>query len=277
MSDKNTAVFGIYPTQESADAAVDTLRTRGFRPTDMSVLFPENSGSKEFGHEKGTKSAEGAVAGGGTGAVIGGALGWLAGIGMLAIPGVGPFIAAGPIVAALAGMGAGGAIGGTTGALIGLGIPEYQAKRYEGRMRKGGILLSVHADNHEWTSKGRQISRTDGRGRHRLDGRDQRRLRQFGPPNRPSRTSTVGRQSKSSSSRKAGGTCACVWIVDNGQRRSTSSCRASSRRRPFCSRRTNAHHPARCRCADAARSDPSLATQRGWGYYPPSPTRSDAL
>ena len=97
------------------------------------------------------------MAGGGTGAVIGGALGWLAGIGMLAIPGVGPFIAAGPIVATLAGMGAGGAIGGTTGALIGLGMPEYQAKRYEGRLRKGGILLSVHADDQEWARKGRQI------------------------------------------------------------------------------------------------------------------------
>jgi hypothetical protein len=126
------------------------------------VLFPQNVGSKEFGHEKGTKSAEGAVAGGGTGAVIGGALGWLAGIGMLAIPGVGPFIAAGPIVATLAGMGAGGAIGGTTGALIGLGIPEYQAKRYEGRMRKGGILLSVHADDQEWASKGKQILQQTG-------------------------------------------------------------------------------------------------------------------
>lgn len=162
MSNKNTAVFGIYPTQHSADAAVETLRTRGFRPTDISILFPQNSGSKEFGHEKGTKSAEGAVAGGSTGAVIGGALGWLAGIGMLAIPGVGPFIAAGPIVAALAGMGAGGAIGGTTGALIGLGIPEYQAKRYEGRMRKGGILLSVHADDQEWVSRGRKILEETG-------------------------------------------------------------------------------------------------------------------
>jgi len=162
MSHKNTAVFGIYPTQDSADAAVDMLRTKGFRPTDISILFPENSGSKEFGHEKGTKSAEGAVAGGGTGAVIGGALGWLAGIGLLAIPGVGPFIAAGPIVAALAGMGAGGAIGGTTGALIGLGIPEYQAKRYEGRMRKGGILLSVHADDQEWVNKGRKILEQTG-------------------------------------------------------------------------------------------------------------------
>jgi Alternative complex III, ActD subunit len=162
MSGKNTAVFGIYPTHESADAAVDTLRMKGFRNTDISVLFPQNLGSKEFGHVKGTKSAEGAVAGGGTGAAIGGALGWLAGIGMLAIPGVGPFIAAGPIVAALAGMGAGGAIGGTTGALIGFGIPEYQAKRYEGRMRKGGILLSVHADDQEWASKGKQILEQTG-------------------------------------------------------------------------------------------------------------------
>jgi hypothetical protein len=162
MSGKNTAIFGVYPTHESADVAVDTLRTRGFRSTDISVLFPQNVGSKEFGHEKGSKSAEGAVAGGGTGAVIGGALGWLAGIGMLAIPGVGPFIAAGPIVATLAGMGAGGAIGGTTGALIGLGIPEYQAKRYEGRMRKGGILLSVHVDDQEWASKGRQILEQTG-------------------------------------------------------------------------------------------------------------------
>lgn len=162
MADKNTAVFGIYPTHERADAAVGTLRSKGFRNTDVSVLFPQNSGSKEFGHQKGTKSAEGAVAGGGTGAVIGGALGWLAGIGMLAIPGVGPFIAAGPIVATLAGMGAGGAIGGTTGALIGLGIPEYQAKRYEGRMRKGGILLSVHADDQQWAAKGRQVLEDTG-------------------------------------------------------------------------------------------------------------------
>jgi ActD protein len=162
MSGKNIAVFGVYPTEDSADAAVDALRAKGFRNTDISVLFPQNFGSKEFGHEKGTKSAEGAVAGGGTGAVIGGALGWLAGIGMLAIPGVGPFIAAGPIVAALAGMGAGGAIGGTTGALIGLGIPEYQAKRYEGRMRKGGILLSLHADDQEWVNRGKQILQQTG-------------------------------------------------------------------------------------------------------------------
>src|SRR4029450_11980232 len=161
MSGKNTAVFGVYPPQESADAAVDTLRTKGFRNTDISVLFPQNVGSKEFGHEKGTKSAEGAVAGVGSGGGIGGPRG-VAVIRMVAIPGVGPFIAAGPIVATLAGMGAGGAIGGTTGALIGLGIPEYQAKRYEGRMRKGGILLSVHADDQEWASKGKQILEQTG-------------------------------------------------------------------------------------------------------------------
>ena len=162
MSGRNTAVFGIYPTHESADAAVAMLRTKGFRSTDVSVLFPQNAGSQDFGHEKGTKSAEGAVTGGGTGAVIGGALGWLAGIGILAIPGVGPFIAAGPIVATLAGMGGGGAIGGTIGALVGMGIPEYQAKRYEGRMTKGGILLSVHADDQEWTTKGKHILEQTG-------------------------------------------------------------------------------------------------------------------
>lgn len=162
MATRNISVFGLYPTRDSADAAVATLRTAGFRNTDISVLFPQNAGSKEFGHEKGTKSAEGAVAGGSTGAAIGGTLGWLAGIGMLAIPGAGPFIAAGPIVATLAGMGAGGAIGGTAGALVGLGLPEYLATRYEGRMRKGGILLSVHADDREWAAKGRLVLEQTG-------------------------------------------------------------------------------------------------------------------
>src|SRR5689334_17695239 len=162
MAGKNTAVFGIYSTHESVAAAVQTLISAGFRNEDISVLYSQNVGSKDLAHEKSSKGPEGATAGGGTGAVIGGALGWLAGIGLLAIPGVGPFIAAGPIVATLAGIGAGGAIGGTTGALIGLGIPEYQAKRYEGRMRKGGILLSVHADDQEWASKGKQILEQTG-------------------------------------------------------------------------------------------------------------------
>src|SRR5450755_4155201 len=137
MAGKNTAVFGIYPTQVSVESGVDALKTAGFRNTDISVLFPENVGSKDFAHKKNTKAPEGATAGAGTGIVLGGALGWLAGIGALAIPGLGPFIAAGPIMAALAGAGIGSAVGGLTGALIGMGIPEYEAKRYEGRIKDG--------------------------------------------------------------------------------------------------------------------------------------------
>jgi heat induced stress protein YflT len=162
MAGKNTAVFGIYPTYTSVEMAVDTLQSAGFRNTDISVLFPDNAGSKDFAHVKGTKAPEGATAGAGTGAVVGGALGWLAGIGALAIPGAGPFIAAGPIVAALAGVGAGGAIGGIAGALIGMGIPEYEAKRYEGRIKKGGALLSVHCDDAEWTKNAKVILERTG-------------------------------------------------------------------------------------------------------------------
>ena len=157
MSGKNTAAFGIYPDQMSVGEAVDALKRSGFRNTDISVLFPENVGNKDLAHEKHTKAPEGAVAGASTGAIIGGALGWLAGIGLLAVPGLGPFIAAGPIVAALSGIGAGGAVGGFAGALIGVGIPEYEAKRYEGRIRSGGILLSVHCDNSDWTKRAKEI------------------------------------------------------------------------------------------------------------------------
>jgi hypothetical protein len=162
MAGKNTAVFGIYSDYNSVEAAVNTLKEAGFRNTDISVLFPENVGTKDFALEKGTKAPEGATTGAGTGAVIGGTLGWLVGIGALAIPGVGPFIAAGPIVAALAGVGAGGVIGGITGALVGMGIPEYEAKRYEGRIRDGGILLSVHSDNSEWTKRAKEILENTG-------------------------------------------------------------------------------------------------------------------
>jgi hypothetical protein len=162
MAGKNTAVFGIYPAYASVEGAVDALRGAGFRSTDISVLFPENVGTKDFAHEKGTKAPEGATAGAGTGAVVGGALGWLAGIGALAIPGIGPFVAAGPIMAALAGVGVGGAVGGITGALIGLGIPEYEAKRYEGRIKNGGILLSVHSDNSDWTRKAKEVLERTG-------------------------------------------------------------------------------------------------------------------
>src|SRR6202048_4973850 len=130
MAGKNTAVFGIYSSYGQVESGVDALRAAGFRSTDISVLFPENVGSKDFAHEKSTKAPEGATAGGGAGAVVGGTLGWLAGIGTLAIPGLGPFIAAGPIMAALAGSAVGGAIGGFAGVLIGMGIPEYEAKRY---------------------------------------------------------------------------------------------------------------------------------------------------
>lgn len=162
MAGKNTAVFGIYPSYAEMNGAVAALRDAGFRNTDISVMYPENAGTKDFANVKATKAPEGATAGGGTGAVLGGAAGWLAGIGALAIPGVGPFIAAGPIVAALAGAGVGGALGGLTGGLVGLGIPEYEAKRYEGRVYKGGILLSVHSDNSEWASRAKKILQQTG-------------------------------------------------------------------------------------------------------------------
>jgi hypothetical protein len=162
MAGKNTAVFGIYRDRTSVENAVDVLRQEDFRNTDISVLFPENQGTKDFAHEKNTKAPEGAATGAGSGAVLGGALGWLTGIGALAIPGLGPFIAAGPIVAALAGVGVGGAIGGITGALIGLGIPEYEAKRYEGRIKEGGILLSVHCDDSNWTKRAKEILERTG-------------------------------------------------------------------------------------------------------------------
>ena len=162
MASKNTAVFGIYPNRTNVESAVDALKAEGFRNTDISVLFPEKTGTKDFAHEKSTKAPEGATTGAGTGAVLGGGLGWLAGIGALAIPGLGPFIAAGPIMAALAGAGVGGAVGGLTGALIGMGIPEYEAKRYEGRVKDGGILLSVHSDDSQWTKKAKEILERTG-------------------------------------------------------------------------------------------------------------------
>lgn len=162
MAGKNTAVFGIYPTYASVEAGVESLQSAGFRNEDISVLMPENVGSKEFAHEKGTKAPEGAATGAGTGAVVGGVLGVLAGIGLLAVPGLGPFIAAGPIMAGLAGLGVGGAVGGIAGALIGLGIPEYEAKRYEGRVKEGGILLSVHCDSSEWTKRAKEVLERTG-------------------------------------------------------------------------------------------------------------------
>ena len=162
MSGKNTAAFGIYQTQVDVEYAVDALRTDGFRNTDVSVLFSDQKGTQDFAVEKNTKAPEGTAAGATTGVLIGGVLGWLAGLGGLAIPGVGPLIAAGPIVAALAGVGVGGAVGGITGALIGMGIPEYEAKRYEGRVKDGGILLSVHSDNSDETKRAKVILERTG-------------------------------------------------------------------------------------------------------------------
>jgi hypothetical protein len=162
MSGKKTAVFGIYSSVSGADTATDTLIRSGFLPADISALLPENLGSRQIGTEKATKAPEGAAAGAGSGAVLGGALGLLAGIGALAIPGVGPLIAAGPIMAALAGVGVGGAVGGLTGALIGLGIPEYEAKRYEGRMQKGGVLLSVHCDTSDDVKRAKELMKITG-------------------------------------------------------------------------------------------------------------------
>jgi hypothetical protein len=158
----NKVVLGLYGTRRQVESAVDALKTQGFRNTDISVLFSENVGTKDFAHEKGTKAPEGVATGATSGAVVGGTLGWLAGIGALAIPGVGPLIAAGPIIGALTGVGVGGTVGGIAGGLIGLGIPEYEAKRYEGRIKSGNILLSVHADDSAWVNKAERILKDTG-------------------------------------------------------------------------------------------------------------------
>jgi len=158
----NTSVYGIYRTRNNAERGVDALLAAGFRNTDISALLPENVGTKDFAHEKGTKAPEGAATGAGAGAVVGGTLGLLAGIGALAIPGLGPFIAAGPIMAALAGAGGGGVVGGLLGGLIGLGMPEYEAKRYEGMIKEGGILVSVHCDNSDWVKRAKDILEQSG-------------------------------------------------------------------------------------------------------------------
>jgi hypothetical protein len=162
MAGKNTAVFGIYKSSAQAEHAVDRIAAAGFSPNDISVLLPDTQSSKEFAHEKNTKAPEGAATGVTTGGVVGGTLGLLAGIGALAIPGLGPFIAAGPIMASLAGLGVGGAVGGLIGALVGMGIPEYEAKRYEGRVKDGGVLLSVHCDTSNEISGAKDLLKATG-------------------------------------------------------------------------------------------------------------------
>jgi hypothetical protein len=162
MSSKNTSVFGIYATPSTAEAAVDHLLAHGFTNSAISVLLPDDATTRAFAHEKSTKAPEGTTTGVTTGGVIGGTLGLLAGIGALAIPGVGPLIAAGPIVATLAGVGAGGAVGGIVGALVGMGIPEYEAKRYEGAVKGGGTLLSVHCDTADQIDSAKQSLKDTG-------------------------------------------------------------------------------------------------------------------
>jgi hypothetical protein len=162
MEDKKTAAFGIYKTVNQAERAVDVMLAAGFRNDDISVLLPDNPSTKEFAHEKNTKAPEGATTGVATGGVIGGTLGLLAGIGALSIPGVGPFIAAGPIMGALAGLGVGGAVGGFVGALVGMGIPEYEAKRYEGRIKNGGVLISVHCNTSDQIKRAKDLLKQTG-------------------------------------------------------------------------------------------------------------------
>ena len=162
MSSKNVAVFGIYATPGTAEAAVDHLIARGFSNAAISVLLPDDESTRAFAHEKHTKAPEGTATGVTTGGVIGGTLGLLAGIGALAIPGVGPLIAAGPIMATLAGLGVGGAVGGVVGALVGMGIPEFEAKRYEGAVKNGGTLLSVHCDTSDQVSTAKDALRETG-------------------------------------------------------------------------------------------------------------------
>jgi len=162
MASKKTAVFGIYDSVPQAERAVDILVQSGFSSADISVLLPDYRGSRDFAHQKETKAPEGTAVGVTTGGVIGGTLGVLAGIGTLAIPGVGPFIAAGPIMAGLAGLGVGGAVGGLIGAMVGMGIPEYEAKRYEGRLKNGGVLLSVHCDTSEEIKRAKNMLKGTG-------------------------------------------------------------------------------------------------------------------
>jgi tetrahydromethanopterin S-methyltransferase subunit C len=162
MSSENKAVFGIYSSSVHAEHAVQILLNAGFSNDDISVLLQDDSSTREFAHKKDTKAPEGTATGVTAGGVIGGAIGVLAGIGAIAIPGIGPFIAAGPIMAGLAGLGVGGAVGGLLGALIGMGIPEYEAKRYEGHLKKGGVLLSVHCETSDEIKTARQLLKDTG-------------------------------------------------------------------------------------------------------------------
>jgi hypothetical protein len=160
MADK--AVFGIAKTEGQAVRIVEQARDAGFTGDDISVLFPDKGTSREFAHEKQTKAPEGATTGAATGGVLGGIAGWLVGIGTLAIPGLGPFVAAGPIMAALSGATVGAATGGLVGALVGMGIPEFEAKRYEGKVRGGNVLISIHTEDRDRVRRAKDIMEKAG-------------------------------------------------------------------------------------------------------------------
>lgn len=163
MKHGNKVVFGLYDSRGEMETAIEKMRLEGFRREDISVLTPQAGEFATFGHEKATKAPEGAVTGGGVGAVLGGTLGWLVGAGVVIVnPVLAPLVAAGPIMAALAGASAGGVVGGLGGSLIGVGFPEYEAKRYEDFINRGGILLSIHADDAEWTVKAKRILEETG-------------------------------------------------------------------------------------------------------------------
>ncbi|HYE63264.1 MAG TPA: hypothetical protein VD997_14810 [Phycisphaerales bacterium] len=152
-----TNVFCLADSESQAVTIVSQLKSAGFADNDISVLFPDKTGTRDFAHEQHTKAPEGAVTGATTGGVLGGVVGLLAGIGALAIPGVGPLIAAGPIMATLSGIGVGAATGGLVGALVGMGIPELEAKRYEGKVKGGNILISTHCDDQDDVRAARDI------------------------------------------------------------------------------------------------------------------------
>lgn len=158
----NKAVFCITKTEAQATRIVEGLKNAGFSNNDISALFPDKKGTRDFAHEQQTKAPEGAAAGAGAGGLLGGTLGWLAGIGALAIPGVGPLIAAGPIMGMLSGAAVGAATGGLTGALVGYGIPELEAKQYEGKVKGGNILLSVHTEDGNEVSRAKDIFKKNG-------------------------------------------------------------------------------------------------------------------
>lgn len=162
MSHANTSVYGIFPDQTSISEAVNALRAVGFRTTDISILFPDNVGTKDFGHQKSSKAPEGAVAGGSAGAILGGMLGWFAGMGILTLHGLEPFAVAGPLMGMLSGLGLGMLAGSVTGAVTGASFPEYEAKRFAGRIRSGGILISVHCDDLEWAKTAANTLRRSG-------------------------------------------------------------------------------------------------------------------